>query len=547
VRARRSAEPAPPGEPAAKLIVMAGPAAGEEFALSGDEVVIGRSGENAVSIPDTSVSRKHVLLRKTPEGWAASDMGSGNGTLVNGKAIAEETPLAAGDVITIGDTELKYEDATSAPGARRAPVRRGGAAGAQPVNTTGMTRAVVRTSRRNAGETADLQTQRKKLIIRVSALLIVLVGGGVAFKVVQDKQKAGQLAILQSEAERKKALSARKQEATNLIREGKWKEARVKLIELKEEAPTFEAAQIDTFLAAAEKEIPNQERLLEAADAVSKGEIASAARALEQVTKETTSFKQRERIQADMDKRIAERVKDAQVLLGYPTVLTKMEELKAMVEDILVARPEHRDALAFKQVADDAIRRIKNPPPPKKAPPGKPWLAVQDRFQSGDQTGAYALAEACAAKDAKCKTLKGQIAEFGDKLKKAEGMTSAELAALVELDRRITGGTPSPLSKSFARKAADGLCVKATNARGTGNWALAIENAKKALLIDPGSACATGVIQEGKQKSKDMYLQAYTSGSEDDKIKLYKDVIAMTPKDDEYHRKAQDRLAELAK
>ncbi len=97
-----------PSESGSKLVCLAGPQAGSEYVLEGDEMVIGRAADNAVSIPDTSVSRKHVLLRNTGDGWAASDMGSGNGTLVNNNAIAEETPLSNGDVITLGDTELKF-------------------------------------------------------------------------------------------------------------------------------------------------------------------------------------------------------------------------------------------------------------------------------------------------------------------------------------------------------------------------------------------------------------------------------------------------------
>src|SRR6476659_9649184 len=109
-RARRSVAPAPAAAPeagVARLVCLAGPQAGSEYVLEGDEMVIGRAADNAISIPDTSVSRKHVLLRNTGSGWAASDMGSGNGTLINSSAIAEETPLSDGDVITLGDTELK--------------------------------------------------------------------------------------------------------------------------------------------------------------------------------------------------------------------------------------------------------------------------------------------------------------------------------------------------------------------------------------------------------------------------------------------------------
>ncbi|HEY1086877.1 MAG TPA: FHA domain-containing protein, partial [Archangium sp.] len=58
--------------PAVKLIAQTGPASGQEFTLEGDELVLGRAADNPVSIPDTSVSRKHALVRKTADGWAVS-------------------------------------------------------------------------------------------------------------------------------------------------------------------------------------------------------------------------------------------------------------------------------------------------------------------------------------------------------------------------------------------------------------------------------------------------------------------------------------------
>src|SRR5262249_6414535 len=154
------------------------------------------------------------------------------------------------------------------------------------------------------------------------------------------------------------------------------------------------------------------------ADDLNKSEIAAAARALQQITKDTTQFARRDKLQAELDKRLGERLKDGRALLGYPTDLGKMKELKALVDDVLVASPENRDALAYKGAPDEAINRMEHPPPPKPKDPGKPWLAAQDRFQSGDQSGAFALAEACAAKVAQCKALKGEIAEFGERLKK---------------------------------------------------------------------------------------------------------------------------------
>src|SRR4051794_5090782 len=83
-----------------KLVCSAGPSRGAEFELTDGELVIGRANDNAISIPDTSVSRKHAVLRKMQGGWAAADLGSGNGTLINGDVIAEETALCNGDVLT---------------------------------------------------------------------------------------------------------------------------------------------------------------------------------------------------------------------------------------------------------------------------------------------------------------------------------------------------------------------------------------------------------------------------------------------------------------
>ncbi|MBE2250901.1 MAG: FHA domain-containing protein, partial [Myxococcus sp.] len=122
---------APAARASAKLVCCAGPASGQEFPLSGDEVTIGRAADATVSVPDTSVSRKHALVRKTDEGWAVSDLGSGNGTIVNGEQVSEERPLESGDVITLGDSEFQFDggagagaqSAALAAAPRRPPVR----------------------------------------------------------------------------------------------------------------------------------------------------------------------------------------------------------------------------------------------------------------------------------------------------------------------------------------------------------------------------------------------------------------------------------------
>lgn len=75
----------------------------------GDEpVVIGRLPECDVVLGDPNVSRRHAEIRRTEEGLVVTDLGSTNGTRVNGSAVREQT-LESGDEITVGSTTLVFE------------------------------------------------------------------------------------------------------------------------------------------------------------------------------------------------------------------------------------------------------------------------------------------------------------------------------------------------------------------------------------------------------------------------------------------------------
>jgi hypothetical protein len=78
-----------------------------DVALNGDEVLVGRLAECQVCLNDANVSRRHAAFIRLDEGWAITDLGSTNGTRVNGKPI-ERARLADGDVVEIGLTRLVY-------------------------------------------------------------------------------------------------------------------------------------------------------------------------------------------------------------------------------------------------------------------------------------------------------------------------------------------------------------------------------------------------------------------------------------------------------
>jgi FHA domain-containing protein len=81
---------------------------GGRIALTGDTVLIGRATDATVRLADSSVSRRHAEVRPAGDGWVLVDLGSTNGTRINGAPITERR-LEDGDSITVGDAPLRYE------------------------------------------------------------------------------------------------------------------------------------------------------------------------------------------------------------------------------------------------------------------------------------------------------------------------------------------------------------------------------------------------------------------------------------------------------
>ena len=71
--------------------------------------MIGRLPDCAVALSDPQVSRHHAEVRPDHDGYRVVDLGSMNGTLVNGVAVAEHA-LRDGDVIVVGATSIRYEE-----------------------------------------------------------------------------------------------------------------------------------------------------------------------------------------------------------------------------------------------------------------------------------------------------------------------------------------------------------------------------------------------------------------------------------------------------
>lgn len=92
----------------AQLIVVQGDQIGHRFELTTDNTLLGREASCQVCIRDTEISRRHLEIKKVGNQFKLIDLGSSNGTLVNGIAI-RETWLRRGDRIQVGQTVMLFQ------------------------------------------------------------------------------------------------------------------------------------------------------------------------------------------------------------------------------------------------------------------------------------------------------------------------------------------------------------------------------------------------------------------------------------------------------
>jgi hypothetical protein len=81
---------------------------GQTLALTG-KFSIGRERDNDLYLDDKKLSRHHAVIEAAGKGWQVRDLGSTNGTGVNGQRISAPLMLKVGDVIELGDSRLTLE------------------------------------------------------------------------------------------------------------------------------------------------------------------------------------------------------------------------------------------------------------------------------------------------------------------------------------------------------------------------------------------------------------------------------------------------------
>ena len=103
-----------PTEPGYYIVVRRGPMLNQMYKLAGDVITLGRDATNDITIEDPEVSRYHLRLHWLGDGYSVEDLGSTNGTRINGgQRIEGEVHLQPGHALMLGDAIILSYEAVS--------------------------------------------------------------------------------------------------------------------------------------------------------------------------------------------------------------------------------------------------------------------------------------------------------------------------------------------------------------------------------------------------------------------------------------------------
>jgi pSer/pThr/pTyr-binding forkhead associated (FHA) protein len=164
-------------QPAASLTISHGPGAGREFGIGAAPVTIGRHDQCDFQVENTWVSRRHARIAWNGTEYVVEDLGSTNGTFVNGERISGPRALRSGDLVQLGD-EVQLAFRVRAPAAwHEEPVRVvAGQPRAEPLPV-------------QKGPFLRRKSTRVWGLALLGILLVFLIGGG-TYYLLSDREQA---------------------------------------------------------------------------------------------------------------------------------------------------------------------------------------------------------------------------------------------------------------------------------------------------------------------------------------------------------------------
>lgn len=569
----------PDGEvpPKGVLRVIFGNDRGREFSLGYDTMVVGRSLQCSIVLNDPSVSRKHFEVNFKDGNWVIKDLGSGNGTKVNGNKISEIV-LEEGMQIEIGQTILEFtlggektraidlsEGKSEAMTLVGQPERL-----EEPVPLP--EEVVVEQRRGLSGPVIGIIVGGAILVL---AFLGVIGAHLIGFRFFGGQEEAN-VGVQQHEDNTKAKEEAKKKEALILYEKGKkafqerkWVEA-VKLFEQVKALDPFTTG-LSEDLQRAKDEKNNEWYYVTASEALKGQKIEEAMQYVKKIPNSSVYYAEGQRLLATIASQVVEKeieairdllkqkkkkeAKDAYMALlnRYPED-ERVFELGSELEKVGVKIEIEKPA----QVASASSSRPSIPIPGSVGGKGKvDYSRAFDLYESGNFSGAAnelrAQADKLKGEEAKkARDMANKIEGFGaafnegksalDSKRWDKAVTKLTLAFQLdnEINRSYQGKIQTMLGGAYR--------AQASAAYANADYVGAATSAKRALKYNPNDSTAAQIVGNCKAKANDMFNSAkalIAQGNTDEARKKLQAVISISDKGEELGRKAEELLQQL--
>ena len=333
-----------------KVVIIGGNDRGREHVLARGDNSLGRGLDNHIVLSDIAVSRKHTLICWENTHFAVRDLGSGNGTLVNGKKIQHHV-LANGDQVELGNTLVRYSGPASAANVELAnqPTVVGDLG--QMINTAesevpaypaaGHAQMTMATDGRRQAS-GGLSPRSRKLLLFGGGTLVILFAVLISLRLVL-KKKPVVPANAAAQTSPDELAAQHFEEGTKQYRARNWEAARRHYLKVLAVAPGFDRAK--RYADRSAQEAKARDALKQSKNALKAKDYTAARQELSKITTKSSY--------AGEARNVKQQVDDAQVqqLLESARLLRDSDDKEgalAKVNEALKIAPTNKGVLALK-------------------------------------------------------------------------------------------------------------------------------------------------------------------------------------------------------
>lgn len=546
-----------------RMIVVAGPDLGVEWSFKKPSIVIGRGSDCDIELVDIAVSREHAKINLVGANFVLEDLGSNNGTCLNGVRVKTEN-LSPGDEILIGARTFRFVELTEAPETRAAhPIR---APAPEPV--VGHVSEIVPTTkdvgpgRASKVDIAALPPEPavgdgppatpvsfgprpRGVGLRLAGMFLVVAVavGGVAWLLVHRHRK------LAEEAEVARVESGRRSflQGVELVKTRRFGDAIIMFDAALGVRPGYHRAL--EYKTHSEKEVTAWRALEEAKRLARERRPFDAIELLDSIDSESAWASDALRLKNKWILEIAEaKIADAVVLLAQGDRDGAMDLLREALKLV----PGLMSALALEARIVSETKEADAKKGKKKEDPIPPLMMRAVALYREDKvTEAIDAAEAAGGPDAaiyqdRMRDVQENLAEIEAAHRQKAAAEILRLAPkTLDLDRKIARGD-GRVRRRLKDLYADALYLKGLESYNEQDFEKAFRLLSDALDQAPGHQLSESRLAELSRRARDLYYQGYVlkDTNTPETKKIFRRVTQMTRSGNQYHQLASKWLAQ---